>query len=135
MISVTLPVLRDRPEDIPLLVAHHLLTRRLGRVPMRVDPETMDVLVRYDWPGYIRELANVIGRAQILAEVATIMIDGLPENLDRTARPTTGDAAPESPDDLAVIERRHVAEVMGRTGGNRFRRPRRWESAGGRFTG
>jgi DNA-binding NtrC family response regulator len=117
VISVALPPLRERREDIPLLVEHFLRTRQLGRAPMAVDPAAMAVLVRSAWPGNVRELANVVERAQILAEGGVITPDDLPETLMSSAPVPV----PESPDALDSIERRHVAEVLARHGGNKVR--------------
>jgi len=65
---VRVPALRERPEDIPLLVRHFVqdFSRRLGKVIEAIDSDAMSVLVRYPWPGNIRELQNVIERAVIL---------------------------------------------------------------------
>jgi DNA-binding NtrC family response regulator len=117
VIAITLLPLRERREDIPLLVQHFLTTRQLGKTPLRVDPTAMDVLSRYDWPGNVRELANVIERAQILAEGNTITTDDLPESLTAAARPIA--ALPASPDALETVERRHVEEVLQKTRGNK----------------
>src|SRR5262249_5008335 len=81
VVTVNLPPLNDRREDIPELVAHVLESRPLGNTRHRVDPEAMAALVRYDWPGNVRELANVLERAQILAEEDVITVDDLPSNL------------------------------------------------------
>ena len=81
VVTVALPALRERPEDVPELVEHFLTTRQLGAVRSGVTLEAMGVLVRYDWPGNVRELANVLERAQILAEDHLITVDDLPENL------------------------------------------------------
>ena len=81
VVTVAMPALRERPEDVPDLVEHFLATRQLGAVRSRVGPEAMGALLRYDWPGNVRELANVIERAQILAENHLITVDDLPENL------------------------------------------------------
>ncbi|MFN0020200.1 MAG: sigma-54-dependent transcriptional regulator [Pirellulaceae bacterium] len=81
VLTVALPPLRERPEEVPELVEHFLTTRQLGAVRCRVSPEAMEVLLRYDWPGNVRELANVLERAQILAEDHLITVDDLPENL------------------------------------------------------
>jgi DNA-binding NtrC family response regulator len=118
VVAVTLPPLRDRREDVPLLVEHFLRTRRLGTTPMAVDPAAMGVLVRYDWPGNVRELANVIERAQILAEGDTITTDDLPDNM-LDATPAAG--PPADPDSLEGVERRHVEEVLRKSGGNKVR--------------
>jgi DNA-binding NtrC family response regulator len=115
VIAVTLPPLRDRREDIPELADHLLKTRQIGKAPFSLSPEALAALRAYDWPGNVRELANVLERAQILAEGTTITPDDLPEALTRT-RTATPDAGP---DELDGIERKHVAEVLTRCGGNK----------------
>ncbi|MCE9562842.1 MAG: sigma-54 dependent transcriptional regulator [Planctomycetes bacterium] len=122
VIAITLPALKDRREDVPELVAHFLRTRQMGKTPFAVDPAAMQVLCGYDWPGNIRELANVLERAQILAEGNTITTDDLPENLLLVSKPTPVAGTPppvRSPDDLEGIERRHVSDVLRRHGGNK----------------
>jgi len=120
VITITLPALKDRREDIPELVDHLLGTRQVGKTPFTVDQDTMRVFYGYDWPGNIRELANVLERAQILGEEQTITLDDLPENLLQTTKSTAGVAAPVvSPDDLGGIERNHVATVLQRHQGNK----------------
>jgi formate hydrogenlyase transcriptional activator len=66
---IQIPPLRDRPEDIPVLVTHfaHDCARRMHRTVRCVPSATMDALVRYSWPGNIRELQNLIERAVILS--------------------------------------------------------------------
>src|SRR5262249_20461102 len=63
VVSISLPPLRERREDIPELVEHFLATRPVGPARRRVSPEALEALVRHDWPGNVRELANVIERA------------------------------------------------------------------------
>ncbi|VTT99280.1 acetoacetate metabolism regulatory protein : Two component, sigma54 specific, transcriptional regulator, Fis family OS=Pirellula staleyi (strain ATCC 27377 / DSM 6068 / ICPB 4128) GN=Psta_1595 PE=4 SV=1: Response_reg: Sigma54_activat [Gemmataceae bacterium] len=140
VIAITLPPLRDRREDVPELVAHVLRTRQLGKAPFAVDPEAMRVLCAYDWPGNIRELANVLERAQILAEGDTITVDDLPESVAHAAGPAPAapgatTAAPPNPDDLDAVERRHVIDVLRRHDGNKVHAAKAWASAGGRCTG
>jgi DNA-binding NtrC family response regulator len=123
VITVTLPPLKDRLEDVPELISHFLHTRQFGRGLMKMDPQALRVLCGYDWPGNIRELANVLERAQILAEGDTITVDDLPDNLIQVSKPVPVPdalpAPPVSPDDLDAVERRHVAEVLRRHGGNK----------------
>ncbi len=132
VIAITLPALKDRREDIPLLIEHFLRTRQIGKTPFTVEPVALQVLGCYDWPGNIRELANVLERAQILAEGNTVTSDDLPENLLQASKPVlapavAGTPAPRiSPDDLEGVERRHVKDVLRRQGGTRCRPPRRW---------
>jgi DNA-binding NtrC family response regulator len=127
VITITLPDLKDRREDLPELITHFLKTRQIGQGPMAVDREAMGVLCAYNWPGNVRELANVLERAQILAEGNTITVDDLPENLLRGSRSTAG-AAPVAPvgtsDDLDEVERRHVSEVLRKHAGNKVQAAR-----------
>jgi formate hydrogenlyase transcriptional activator len=78
---VRVPPLRERPEDIPLLVRHFVqqFSRRTNRNIDTIPSETMTALVRYDWPGNIRELQNVIERAVILSKgpVLRVAVDDL----------------------------------------------------------
>ncbi len=119
IITVILPPLRNRREDIPLLIDHMLRTRQIRKALYTVDPTAMGLLCQYNWPGNVRELANVLERAQILAEGDTITKDDLPENLISAAPQSTDAQAPESPDALDGVERRHVAEILRRMGGNK----------------
>jgi formate hydrogenlyase transcriptional activator len=73
-----IPTLRERPEDIPLLVRHYVqqFSSRLGKTIDTIPPETMDMLVRYPWPGNVRELQNVLERASILTSGPVLSISG-----------------------------------------------------------
>lgn len=124
VITIDLPPLKDRREDIPALVAHFVATRPVGRGAMTVDPAALAVLCAYDWPGNVRELANVLERAQILAEGNVVTPDDLPEGLVRGsagagAAAPGGAPRPVSPDALDAVERRHVEEVLRRCNGNK----------------
>jgi two-component system response regulator HydG len=76
VVPVEVPPLRDRREDVPLLVAHFLGRRRAGAV--RISPEALARLAAYRWPGNIRELENVVERAALLAPGDTIRAQDLP---------------------------------------------------------
>jgi formate hydrogenlyase transcriptional activator len=73
---IRVPALRERPEDIPLLVRHFVqqLSRRLGKTIETIPSETMTMLVKYPWPGNIRELQNVIERAAILTTGSVLKV-------------------------------------------------------------
>ncbi len=118
VVTIHLPSLKDRRQDVPELIRHFLGTRQIGPKPFAITPEAMEALTHYDWPGNIRELANVLERAQILAEEHTVTLDDLPENLvdhrSQAATPSAGD-----PRQLREIERRHVLEVMRQEKGNK----------------
>jgi two-component system nitrogen regulation response regulator NtrX len=81
VIPIFVPPLRERPEDIPLLVRHFLnqLARENNRRPKQIAPAALDALKRYRWRGNIRELRNTIERLIIMAEGDVIDVDDLPE--------------------------------------------------------
>jgi len=74
---IRVPALRERPEDIPLLVGYFAqqISRRIGRAIESIPSETMNALVRYHWPGNIRELQNVIERAVIVSRGPVLTVD------------------------------------------------------------
>src|SRR5207302_3884887 len=117
VVTIDLPLLRQRRQDIPELVAHFLATRHIGSHPFRIQPEALDALTRYDWPGNVRELANVLERAQILAEEHLITLDDLPENLvGYHAEPVEEDLETA---DLHHNQRRHFLGVLREVHGNK----------------
>ena len=117
VVSIVLPSLRERREDIPALVEHLLVSRQLGAAPCRVDPDAMGAILSYDWPGNIRELANVLERAQILAEDNLITLDDLPENMQMA--PPSAEVSSSSPLNLSEIERRTVRAALDQAKGNK----------------
>jgi formate hydrogenlyase transcriptional activator len=115
--------LRERPEDIPLLVRHFVqqFSRRLGKTIDAIPAEAMTALTRYPWPGNIRELQNVIERAVILTNgpVLSVHIDDLRAPAPPAAPLSTpnGHAAPAaSPQDLRSAleesERQHIMAAL-----------------------
>ncbi len=120
---VHLPPLRERPEDIPLLV-HYFVARyaaKIGRQVSRVPREVMQRLVAYAWPGNIRELENVIERAMILSPGPGLVLEPgmLPTVSNSTpVTVTTEPDASDSPVDsfmLEQAERNHIISVLKRT--------------------
>jgi PAS domain S-box-containing protein len=109
------PPLRDRPGDIPVLVRHFVAThsRRMGKNIEKIPDEAMEALVRWKWPGNIRELENLLERAVILTRgpvlyVPLAELDAVEEEEEDTA----ADAAePESPN-LRAAEREHILRVL-----------------------
>ncbi|MCU0771942.1 MAG: sigma-54 dependent transcriptional regulator [Verrucomicrobia bacterium] len=87
VIPLHLPSLRERREDIPLLVAHFLRSKPLGRTgkPRRVSRQVMDVLNTYDWPGNVRELENAVERSATLCEGNVIRLRDLPPAILKAA--------------------------------------------------
>ncbi|MBC7816488.1 MAG: sigma-54-dependent Fis family transcriptional regulator [Planctomycetaceae bacterium] len=117
VITIPLPPLRERRDDISVLVEHFLTTRQLGATRCRVSPEAMQALLQYDWPGNVRELANVLERAQILAEDHLITVDDLPENFIAVS-PVAGTSSGD-PLHLSEVERRLFLEVLRQVKGNK----------------
>ncbi len=111
-IRVALPPLRERIVDVPLL-AQHFLEQFGGAQPPVLGPDALVVLERYRWPGNVRELRNVIERAVLLATNGTISAADLPLGADVGAAART---TPTSTLTLSELERRHIAEVLDRTG-------------------
>jgi len=77
VVPITVPALRERADDVPVLV-EYLVERfatRAGKKITRIDKRTMALLQAYDWPGNVRELQNVIERAVVLCESETLAID------------------------------------------------------------
>jgi len=125
VVPIHLPQLRNRQEEIPELVRHLLdrHQRRLGVEVEGIEPEAMEVLLTYSWPGNIRELENVLERALVLSEGPHITIDELPETVRRPAPDSPGPMG--DTDDLSVkrhgarLEKHLIQLALDRTGGNR----------------
>lgn len=83
VLPIYLPPLRERQDDIPLLVEHFVkyYNQKLGKIVKNVSPKVMKILVAYSWPGNVRELENVIQRAIILSSGETLTPDFLPPNI------------------------------------------------------
>src|SRR5262249_48419793 len=116
VVTIDLPLLRERRQDVGELVQHFLAARPVGAARTQIHPEALEALKRYDWPGNVRELANVIERAQILAEEHVITLDDLPDNMADAAAPVTPGSDPRH---LREVERRHVVEILKQEKGNK----------------
>jgi transcriptional regulator with GAF, ATPase, and Fis domain len=108
---LTLPPLRHRPEDIPLLVLHFVARKqtRLGRHIERVPDRLMRAFRAYAWPGNIRELENVVERALILSSGTALAIDPMFPGARRDVAPPAGGL-------LCDVERRHILDVLEQCG-------------------
>jgi transcriptional regulator with PAS, ATPase and Fis domain len=85
VIPIEMPSLRERPEDIPLLVQHfmHKNAQQLGGEPKKIDAKVIEVLQGYNWPGNVRELENAIERACALCDEGLVRVDDLPPHVLR----------------------------------------------------
>jgi transcriptional regulator with PAS, ATPase and Fis domain len=113
VISLTIPPLRKRMEDIPLLVNKmiELYGNRHGNV--EISPEVMDILMQYNWPGNIRELRSVITKSLLFADGDTVTPNDLPEHLAGHQRVSL-----RQPKTLEEMEKNHIITILAETGGN-----------------
>jgi two-component system response regulator PilR (NtrC family) len=125
VIPIALPPLRQRREDIPLL-AEHFLTKyaeQMGKAIHGLASATVDLLMKHDWPGNIRELENAIERAVALEATPTILPESLPPSLRgvTTRGAAAQDALPDGGFDLEAhvkeIERGYIAQALERANG------------------
>jgi two-component system nitrogen regulation response regulator GlnG len=109
-VTITLPPLRERKEDIPLLVEHflRLANHKLDKHVKGVSPETLRVLEAHDWPGNVRELQNVIRYAVIQAVSDVLTVDCLPASVRGGPAPQTGRCA-DDPLDVRRLVRDMLA--------------------------
>ena len=98
VVMLKVPPLRERPEDVPSLVQHciDLTRRRIGREVSTITDDAMDALCRYDWPGNIRELINVIERAILLCQSDEITLSDLPEGFREIGMLSVGSYRPQT---------------------------------------
>jgi two-component system NtrC family response regulator len=128
VVSVDLPPLRERREDVPMLVEHFLdrfaAEGRGGR--RQVSREAMDRLIKYDYPGNVRELENIVHRAIVLSRGPLITTADLPPHLTGLATERL-DAAMEGsfPERVAAFERRLIVDALDAEGGVQTRAARR----------
>ena len=121
-VTIAVPPLRERPEDIPLLLRHFLVraSAEAGRVPPELDAETTELLSRYRWPGNVRELQNAIQQAVILCSGGRITRADLPGRItgDRHA-PTHLNELASRRMALEEVEREYARAVLASVNGHR----------------
>ncbi len=115
VVTIRLPSLRQRREDIPALVSSFLkpVSQSAHARAMTVSPEAMAALVAYDWPGNIRELSNVLERATLLANGDLLTPDLLPEEVRQSSHSVI--PLEDGDESLEAAERRHIAAVVARS--------------------
>jgi len=122
VVPIYIPPLRERKEDIPLLVQHFLKMygEREGKEGLTVSEKAMDILMDYDWPGNIRELENAVERAVILAKGKVLKPENFFVGSMFREREPHGEATT-----LAEMERRLILRTLREEGGNRTRTAQR----------
>jgi two-component system response regulator HydG len=123
VVTITLPPLRERQEDILPLVESILarLAQERGAGPRALASDAMDAIMVYDWPGNVRELENALEHAVVMTRGDTVDAGALPERLTRRRRESlVADRTPTSPT-LEAIERAYIMWVLQAEGGNKTR--------------
>jgi len=123
VIPITLPSLRERKEDIPLLAAAFMMdfNREFNRDVQRISDEALELLMAHDWPGNVRELRNMIERALLLGAEGELRVDDLPLELQKRGPSASGAfpfALPREGISLADLERDLVMQALERVNGN-----------------
>lgn len=137
VVGIWIPPLRERLEDIPLLVDHYLSTRRggfRGEAPLRLSPDLIPVMESYSWPGNVRELINYLERACLLCTGGVLRLEdprtslinrGLAQIGAAVSGAVTGGSEGAPPAGAAgdaitleQLERYHIEAILQRTGGN-----------------
>jgi two-component system response regulator AtoC len=128
VVPIVVPPLRERREDIPSLVQHFLLkyAREFNRDVRAVSAGALEVLRRYDWPGNVREMENIIQRSIVLARGPVLQLQDLPFDLampETTSRLAEDTGLPLR-DAREEFERQYVLRVLDRVGWNQSRAAR-----------
>ena len=124
VVKITMPPLRERKEDIPLLVRAFLrhFCKANDKPLLDITPDAMNTLLSYDWPGNVRELRTAIEHGVVMTTAAKVTLRDLPGAV-RKAVPAAGTRVhsfdePASPLDLHATERRLIAQALAATKGN-----------------
>jgi DNA-binding NtrC family response regulator len=123
VITLHLPPLRDRIDDVPILAEYFLerFAASRGRTPPRLSADALAALQVYDWPGNVRELENALERAAILSPHGEIDVEALPARVTTgRSQPLVSDRLPPNPT-LEIIERAYILWVLQAEGGNKTR--------------
>ena len=118
VIPIVLPPLRERPDDIPVLIDHFVEKhrQRTGKRIDRVEPDVVDALRAYDWPGNVRELENTIERAVVLA-TGPIVTTASISLLGATSTPSSGLPSPRLHQNIEWVERETIRRALQQAGG------------------
>ncbi len=113
VVTINVPPLRDRKEDIPLLTNHFLkkFTVENSKDIGGISGETMEILMAYPWPGNVRELENVMEHAVVVSKTGVIVPEDLPENVREEIHKTEAEAA-AAPKSLEESEKIHIIKIL-----------------------
>ncbi len=119
MMNLSIPPLRERKEDIPLLAEYFIKNNKASGIKV-LSPETLGLLIEYNWPGNVRELLHVIHRAILLSPGSVIEPSDLPLEIQLISKAGNESAAiGNSPRSLQELERQHIIAVLKETNGHK----------------
>ncbi len=123
VVTLRIPPLRERPDDIPALVQHFLETfnRELGREVRRLQPSVLAVLRKYPWPGNVRELRNLMESLVLFAHGEEITLEDLPAEYRMPVSAPSSTSGEWVPRPMAEIEKEAILKTLQYTGGHRAR--------------
>ena len=121
VIDIDIPALRERREDIPILVQHFIqkFSKELKRAVSGVSGDALKILLNYPWPGNVRELENIIQRAITLSQHEVISPEDLPASIIQKADEKLFEKAMEEKFTLDQLEKEYIRRVLIETGGNK----------------
>jgi DNA-binding NtrC family response regulator len=122
VVTIHLPALRERREDIPLLTAHFLkiFSEAHGKQNMTIDSQLMEFLENFSWPGNVRQLRNVVENMVVLARGETLTIENLPASLELDPLLESG-RVPSGTTSLVALQRSAVEKALVECNGHRTR--------------
>ncbi len=122
-VNVSLPPLRERPEDIPLLVEHFLqeAVEEIGSNVRGVTDAAMQILVGHDWPGNVRQLKNAVRTMVVMCDRDRLDVQDIPPEISRRRQLTGASASPSNLAGVSLndIEKKAIVDTLARTEGNR----------------
>jgi DNA-binding NtrC family response regulator len=115
-VEIHLPSLRERPEDIPILVRHYLekFGKKYNKLDLHIEPAKLERLMEYRWPGNVRELVHAVERAIIMADGSALSLDEL--LVQRRHLPAAAET--ERDFNLDAVEKRVIQQALVKHGGN-----------------
>ena len=121
VIDIDIPALRERREDIPILVQHFIqkFSKELKRAVSGVSGDALKILLNYPWPGNVRELENIIQRAITLSRHEVVSPEDLPASIIQKADEKLFEKAVEEKFTLDQLEKEYIRRVLIETGGNK----------------
>jgi two-component system, NtrC family, response regulator AtoC len=123
VVTLVMPPLRERKEDIPLLVWHFLagFADEHQRPTLEVSPEAMQALVRYSWPGNVRELKNLIENLVIFSKQPVVQLPDLPAEVREQSASDLPPPTRFEELNMSTIEKQAILQALEKTSGNRLK--------------